>query len=196
VKLLPWERRDDEPDDAWVAYQLFRDSCPRNLKNLVGHDRLNLNVTLRHLYRWSSEFEWRKRNLAFDRELDAEKRAHQMALLKETVDEVTARHIAFLQEGDEWAIGEMTKYRREAQSSGTSKAKVADVIAYMKLSIDKGRLIKGETTERTEHVTSIWDKLSPEELAQWNKRRRELEALGEDAEEEELPPAKQRRVGE
>jgi hypothetical protein len=71
-----WERREDEGEDAWVAFQAYRDmETPRSLRKLAellgrnGHTGLGRN---------SSQFEWKRRLAAWDRELDRVRREGEL----------------------------------------------------------------------------------------------------------------------
>jgi hypothetical protein len=71
----PWERRDDETDRAWAAFQLYRDmgagkrSFAKAYQERYGKDS---SAQAPQFFRtWASEHQWYARATAWDRHLDA-----------------------------------------------------------------------------------------------------------------------------
>jgi len=74
----PWERQKGESEQAYYAFQLYRDqSSPRGYSRVVSE--LGKSKTLIH--RWGSRWSWRERARMWDRELEEQARAEQ---IKET----------------------------------------------------------------------------------------------------------------
>lgn len=65
--MQAWERLSSESPQAWEAFSLYRDLGKKRTAQKVS-DELQKSYTL--IARWSSEFEWPKRALAFDRHID------------------------------------------------------------------------------------------------------------------------------
>jgi hypothetical protein len=81
-KWFPWERMPNETGPSWAAFVVYRDSGPtRTLEaaaKAVGKHRSTLNDFAR---RW----DWQPRALAWDAEVDRQRRAAFLRLQRETI---------------------------------------------------------------------------------------------------------------
>lgn len=76
-----WERREDEGEECWQAFQEYRDqTLPRSLQR-AGEA---LGKSKAHLGRWSSRYEWKRRTAAWDRERDREQREAEIKERRES----------------------------------------------------------------------------------------------------------------
>lgn len=89
-KLNPWDRRDDEGDAAWRAFQLYRDAGAERSHSFVaselissGHRRGKVGVVRNDLATWSTKYKWVERCISYDRYLD---KMDQLAMQRERRD--------------------------------------------------------------------------------------------------------------
>lgn len=64
----PWERRDDETDKAFAAFQTYRDMDPHERSYAAVADDVESSV--RWIKQWGSEHDWQARVEAYDDHLD------------------------------------------------------------------------------------------------------------------------------
>jgi hypothetical protein len=75
-RRAPWERQDGESAMAFEAFSHYRDMAAneRSLSNLIDKHGQELATNWRQCARWSSEWQWVARSLAWDDEQDRVKR--------------------------------------------------------------------------------------------------------------------------
>lgn len=166
-ELLAWERQTGEPDDAWAAFQRYRDmAAPRNMRYAAV-------VSQAKILSWANEWRWQERATAYDRHTDALRRAEREEMLRQDAQERTAKDIATLRGAEELLDNELKKMLAESHASEMSLAKVSDLTKLLDKVITLRRLVHGESTENVSVSTEFdLSNLSIDELRKW----RELQA--------------------
>ncbi len=166
-ELLPWERLEDEPEDAWDAFRRFRDmSTPRQVKYAA-------TVQASTIFAWAGEWRWQERVSAYDRHTDGIRRAQREETLKQSEEDRMVAAIAMLAGAEELFNRELQKWIAESYASDMSHAKLSDLTKLMNSVITMRRLVHGESTENVAHTGDFdLSKLSLDELRKW----RELQA--------------------
>lgn len=174
----PYERRDDESDQAFAAFVMYRDlGLERSQRKVAA--ALNKSETL--MGRWAAAHKWRKRTLAYDMEVDRRKRVGDL----KGVEDMRRRQIKLGTDLQELGGIELRKMLNEAKKRGTAETLEQGLV--MKL-IDLGsrleRLNRGEPGEIVQNVESNavdLSQLSIEELKMYRLVGRKLRAQGEAA---------------
>jgi hypothetical protein len=171
-EVRAWERQDGEPEDAWAAFEKYRDmASPRRIEYAaIGVIR---RVTL---FDWASTWRWQERATAYDRHTDGVRLAQREELLKQDETERTAAAIAMLAGAEDLFTRELKKLLAESEASDMSIAKINDLTKLMNSIITMRRLVHGESTENVAH-TSDFDlsKLSLDELRAWRELQAKIE---------------------
>lgn len=88
-----WDRRENETDPAWVAFQTYRDMRhPRSIRDVA--EALGKSASL--IARWSSAHDWPNRVRAFERWMDQQTVGAWADQLRALVEESTSLARAFV----------------------------------------------------------------------------------------------------
>jgi hypothetical protein len=163
AEVRPWHRQEAEPEDAWAAFQSYRDQgAPRSFTRLVGRTQ--------KIYDWANTFAWRERVLAWDRHVDGLRQAEREEVLAQNARDVAAQHMAILGSAKSLASRELAKLNKLSEDSGDMPGPftLSQVTRLTDTAIKLDRLVRGESTE---HVKTTIDlsKLTDEELDQYEK---------------------------
>ena len=176
----PYERLEDESDQAFEAFALYRDLHLERSQRAVA-TKLGKSTAL--ISRWASAYKWRKRTLAYDMEVDRRKHVGDL----KGVEDMRRRQTKIGMDLQELGGIELRKMLSEAKRR--AKAETLDQGLVMKL-IDLGsrleRLNRGEPGEIVQNVESNavdLSQLSIEELKMYRSVGRKLRAQGEAAAE-------------
>ena len=144
----PYERREDEGDQAFEAFAEYRDAGADRSQRVVAE---GLGKSLALISRWASAYSWVKRVHAYDMEVDRRKRVGALR----GVEDMRRRQIKLGQDMQELGGIELRKMLREAKKH--SKADTLEQGLVMKL-VDLGskleRLNRGEPGEIVQNVES------------------------------------------
>lgn len=176
---LQWERQAGEDEEAWGAFQRYRDQTPPRRVIHAAAKRTEL------LSRWYNEHAWRERVAAYDVHLDAIRRETREAVLKEDEKSRAARQLGQLKMVQDILDRELAKLWKESTEAvpfGTIK--VGELNKLMANAITLERLIRGESTENHAAVSVELDKLTPDELRQLRALRAKMGGEPEDESKE------------
>lgn len=159
----PWHRLEAEPEDAWRAFQAYRDQVgPRSIPRVGGQ--------VQRIYEWANAYAWRERVREFDRHLESIKDEEREALLKEDARDTTAQRLRILASAKSLAGRELAKLDRLSQESGEMPGPftLAQITRLVDVSVKLDRLERGQSTE---HIETDFDfsKLTPEERAHYQE---------------------------
>ena len=166
-----WERRADEPDNAFGAFQRYRDMTTRT-GPIAGQRRTTTKLhaltegepdrwardTLRM---WCKDYEWRARAAAYDFHLD------RLALdtTEKTVREMHQRHVRLAMRLQDIAGTELEKLAHKAREAAKRLKDVGtgDLVRFAEQGVKLERLARGESTETVEGRLDL-SRLSLEDL--------------------------------
>lgn len=134
---IPWERRPDEGDKAWIAFVAYRDAGPGRTIKAATAATGRPSASHRQLELWSSKFDWVARVRSYESHLD--RKTVQPAVEKARA-EMAERHVKF---------GRALQ-GRAAQGLGNlkpEKMKASEVAALAKAGVDIERVAAGEPTD-------------------------------------------------
>jgi len=146
-EVAPYERRPDETDRAWLAFQTYRDAGPGRQKIAVYrhmYSKPRARCPAGFFSAWAREHEWDKRALAWDRVVDEHRR---QKLLEDSVNRDMI-HVEALR-------GLMEKLLESLAHKDVHDITMRDIIQGVEMIIETERLIAGEATERTEVKASL-----------------------------------------
>jgi len=140
---LPWERQPGESEQAWEAFQLYRD---------IGTDRTYMGVAERlHksgqiMRRWAHRWMWEDRVLAWDNHLDEIARQEiekgRIAMVK--------RHIKLAEHLQAVAASQINEWAQKVKEKKPLNLTPADVTRMFDVAMKAERLSRGEPTENTQ----------------------------------------------
>jgi hypothetical protein len=153
-----WEKQVGEPDEAWQAFQNYRDQTPpRRWTNAAVKRHADIS-------RWYNEWKWGERCEAYDRHLDAMRRATREAILKEDEKDRAARQLAQIKTVQDIVDRELAKLDKETrETAGFGYVKVTELNKLLVNSITLERLIRGQATDKVDVDVNL-DALSPDDL--------------------------------
>ncbi len=161
----PWLQRPGESDEAFAAFNTYREMPPRSPekggKRSVRNAARKLHVSSTFVQKLSRKWGWPDRAVAWDNHLVRTATQATTQKVKTAVEEMTERHLniaLFLQTKGVNSI---------QQTDGPLSPLVAK--DYIKLGVDMERLLRGEPTEFRESKSEIsiadpYDELTTEEL--------------------------------
>lgn len=158
-KSLTYYRLDNEPDEAWEAFILYRD---QGLGRTVISVAKQLSKTRQLLYKWAKQYHWKERASLWQREIDG--RATKQELLDRQAAQI--RHIRIARRQQAFAGGQMEKHAALADELEKTAHVDADKAAKIESEAVKlERLILGDPTERTENTGALdWSNLDADEI--------------------------------
>lgn len=153
-----WERQEKEPEDAFLAFQNYRDQAlPRSWRRVYGYASSKVGE-------WYSAFKWRERCLAYDKHLDHMILSDREEIVRQTNKEAFIRHARMLDTVMHLCERELAKLDRASlEFEGGGLMKTGELQRYIEMAIKFDRLIRGETTENNGPAVD-YSKLSVDEL--------------------------------
>jgi hypothetical protein len=157
-----WERRTDEGDAAWAAFETFREQEPG--KRSIAEVARTLSKSRSLMTRWAKKYGWQMRVAAYDRETDRQWRASTMHLRRQMAEQ------------DVKLAGAMLgKVVQALNNIDPAKMSARDCATWLDVATKVRRLALGEPTERTD-LTSKGEAINVEQLTP-EERRVRLEQL-------------------
>lgn len=166
----PWHRQAQEPEDAWHAFQAYRDQLgPRSIPRVGG--------AIQKLYDWANAYAWRERVKAFDSHVEAVRDEEREALLREETRDTTAQRLQILASAKSLAQRELAKLDRLSQESGEMPGPftLAQITRLVDVAVKLDRLERGQSTEHIE-ADLDFSKLTPEERAAYREILKKVSA--------------------
>lgn len=174
----PWERQDEEPETAYVAFKGYVYQTPP--RRLVHSSVLHGTAQLSALY---NEWRWAERALAYDRHVQKIRDAEREVLLKEDEKSRTAAQLTMIKGMQQVANRELAKLVRDTEASTAfGTIRVSELNKLIGQAITLERLIRGESTENISTVDVNVKKLTLEELRELQRLQAKM-AEGDDEEE-------------
>lgn len=168
-----WERREEETEPAWEAFHAYRDQGPpRSLARLAGE----LGKSRQHMEQLSATHGWVRRVAAYDRYLDAQRRAErERAILEMERRQATqlAAAAAALSQPIQAFLERIHRVREEggdpfaSMSIGELGRMAASSIRHLSSVVEAQRLVAGLSTENVQ----------PDAPATVQEARRRAEAM-------------------
>lgn len=158
-----WERRTDESDPAWQAFETYRE-LPAGQRSISQVAR-TLSKSRPLMTRWAGKYGWQMRAAAYDREQDRQWRAQTVHLRREAAEQDVAISKIML-----------NKVVEGLRQVDANRLTMRDLATWLEVSTRVRRLALGEPDTRVEHSGPgggpiSFDTMSPEE------RRIRLEQL-------------------
>jgi hypothetical protein len=157
-----WERQNYESEDAWRAFQTYRDASPRR-RSIVLDGRAVSPILIEH---WISAHFWKERCLEYDRYMDRGRVDEIEAAYRETAREVTARHMQTLSDLRNVAAIEAAKLLERVKASSFEAMKPRDLVRLADVTFKLERLVRGESTENVNVDDKAMQALSDDRLAE------------------------------
>jgi hypothetical protein len=153
----PWARQPGENDNAWRAFQAWRDLGPGSrthakVAELTGIKRITVANN-------SYRYRWRERSAAWDAHVDRVKREADLKAIRD----MRERHIKMAQTFQALGMTEIGKYAKKSQAEKekpTIEVRTAADLAERGLRLE--RLNRGEpetTHEETQRVNMTWSEI-------------------------------------
>ena len=161
--IEPWERLDDETEDAWLWFTRFRATpTPRSIADLIrAWPNPNGNLRDRSLiYGWAQRHRWRERVLAFDRHAD-------QATVAGLMDErrVLGRRLAQVGDAGVAILSlNLAKILRTSQLADAPALAIVDLERLARLSVPlalRGRTLPGEELAAGIAMATSWATTTP-----------------------------------
>ena len=142
VNIEPWERREDEGEEAFEAFQIYRDLGFERSQIRVS-DTVGKDPSL--IARWSSAYGWVGRVLAYDRHVDMVRREAQ----EKEIRDMLARHADAARVLQAAAIEDLSKLRqlqKDAKDKGRKGPTLSPelVLRFIDVGSKLERLSRGE----------------------------------------------------
>ena len=131
-----WERLPSESSKAYAAFCIYRDMGPERSIEKVQEKVGKKSGYLRHLYRWSSKYNWFERAKAYDDYIERKKREEK----ERAILEMAERHA-------KEAVALQQKALERLRSLDPDELSPRDVLNYLVEAIKLERLSRGEPTE-------------------------------------------------
>lgn len=165
---LPWERQYADTDASWEAFRKFRDTkTPRRLIMQRG-------TATAQIYKWYKDLAWDSRVRAYDAHVERILLEERDQLLRQHASEIAAEHMAMLQTARDITQRELDKLlRKVGEDDEYSHLKPVEITKLMEAVIKYDRLIRGETTENTEHKIDL-SSLSLEEVRMYERLKEKV----------------------
>lgn len=179
----PWHRQPcdvshtENRDLPWWAFLYFRDTIPRPTYPQIS-DYLErwcrIRVAPARIRRWARKNMWHDRVMALDRAMCRKVDQDRYDYLAENSTEVARRHLELIRNGLDYASEQLDRLLDQAESDPTPQASIRELARVTKDLVQLERLIRGDTTERTE-VRPDLSRLTSEELRRLSAIRSKLE---------------------
>lgn len=149
--MNPWDRREDEDDEAFLWWQAYRDALPpRRLERVRTAVPGKVAPTLQTLLGWYNAHAWRERAGLWDAHLDQIRQKERESIIGQGAKELAARDMALINEASELVSRELDKMLRTSMQSEAETLKPSELNKLLENVIKLGRLQRGETTEKVE----------------------------------------------
>jgi hypothetical protein len=168
----PWEVQPGESPRAFEAFTLYRNMTPRHrslatvCRELYGDSAGNIRL----VEKWSSEWRWRDRAAAWDRELDRRTREAQVQARKDMAE----RHAALAVEVQTKALDRLMSLTREELSAGDALKMLVEGLKIERLARGEPEPVKEEARDDAAPV-DVAELVRQREIAikagqEWRKR--------------------------
>lgn len=163
-----WERRPDESDPAWQAFETYREQKPgeRSLSQVAR----TLSKSRPLITRWAGKYAWQLRVAAYDRDLDRRWREQTLHLRREAAEQDSRLARAML-----------GKVVQALNHIDPAKMTARDVATWLETATKVRRLALGEPDSRTE-LSGPGGGAIPVEQMTPEERRARLEQLVKEGE--------------
>lgn len=160
-KVLPWERQEGEPDDAFNNFRYYRDMpMPRKVLGVMHGSTTDK-------WEWSSKWSWISRAKQYDDHISNLAIQEREETVRMAARDIQVEHLMILHGMRELLMREAGKWlRRSRETEGMSELRINELVKLTESVVKLERLALGETTENTQPVTRDLSKLSVEELYQ------------------------------
>jgi hypothetical protein len=164
-----WFRQPGETEEAWGAFQSFRDQkSPRKMVRPGGPPTADVS-------RWAKDHCWFERAAEYDKHCDGVRLKEREALLAQDEREVVADHRRILADGREFIEREMSKLLTMSRGSDLpGTVKPGELVKLIDTVIKFDRLLRDQSTESVRHEVDL-SALSPEDLKKLLDLRKKLE---------------------
>lgn len=156
----PWERLPDEPDEAWEAFASYRDQDP-------PRQARHLTIPMAQRIQWYQKYRWGDRCAILDDHLRTVVQNEKGKFLRETVQEIGAKHMMLLSDARALAKREVEKLLESSKARELEVMKPNDLTRLVSEVVKLDRLVRGETTSNDAQTELDLSDLSTEELRQW-----------------------------
>jgi hypothetical protein len=151
VAVELWGRQDCDNEDSWAAFLEYRDQKPPRRLHKV---RKNMEER----QKWFFDNCWEIRVQAYDNYLDAAQIEAKRGILAQKTEEITAEHMSLLNDLREAATIAASKWlQMEKESDAPYILRVSDLTKLVDAVIKNDRLVRGETTDKTETKIDLSD---------------------------------------
>jgi hypothetical protein len=158
-----WERRPDESDPAWQAFETYREQEPG--KRSLSAVARQLSKSRPLITRWSQRYAWQLRTAAYDREVDRQWRAQTMHLRRQAAEQ-----------DERLARAMLSKVVARLNSIDPASLSARDCATWLDVATKVRRLALGEPDQRVEHSGPGGGPIPVEDLSP-EERRARLEQL-------------------
>lgn len=151
-----WSRLENEPEDAWKAFLVYRDRS-------VGRSLYSLGCEPQRALDWYNKYNWHDRVVAYDQLFDSEKTKARAAILARAEAEMSDEIKSQLFRLKELLSGEIARFQDQWSTGTLPTLKPAEFAKLLELQIKYWRLVNGQTTDNNSHEFDF-SKFSTEEL--------------------------------
>ena len=131
-----WERLPSESSKAYAAFCIYRDMGPKRSIEKVQKKVGKKSGYLRHLYRWSSKYNWFERAKAYDDYIEKKKREEN----EKAILEMAERHVKL-------AMAFLLKIAQALQQIDPAQLSPSDMAKWLEIATKLERLSRGVPTE-------------------------------------------------
>lgn len=169
-EIEPWEQQPNETGPAFQAFVEYRSmGLRRTIQGAANKIQPNNPKYVRQLYKWSSEYDWKKRASLYDRDQDR----IRVIVENEEVRQMQKRHINAALLGQAAAQDTLKEFAPIQGQKAKKKLKASDAIKLMEVSVKMERTARGEP--ETYLITQ-----REQEIEEAKKKRSSLRALYDD----------------
>ncbi len=149
----PWDRQPFDTDETFLWFVAYRDCIPpRRLDRIRVGQPGKVAPPLQQLLEWYNTGAWRERAEAWDKHIDTLKQGEREELVKREAKIAAVEELEIVKESRELLRRELDKMLRTSMSSETETLRVGELNKLMENVIKHGRLLRGESTEKTEVI--------------------------------------------
>lgn len=152
-----WEKQEYDTEASWAAFVAYRDQGPG--RQLLRPQR----VPYAELMAWYNAHHWKERVMAHDRHIDAIQREERENVLRLEARAVTGEQLARVRRLAALVDREVAKLEELIQDDRLPVMKRGELLKFLEHVLKAERLLRGESTERTETEISL-NHLTDEEL--------------------------------
>lgn len=162
AEKVTWTRRRGEPEEAWRAFQSYREQrSPRRIQ-YVTVDGMALSPA--ETARLAKQFDWKARVADYDAHLDEVLLAGKEEALRKGAESASAEHLQILGSLRETLGREAAKLTEKSRNTSVEVLRASDLMKMADSVVKLERLVLGQSTET---VASAYDlsRLTTEEKA-------------------------------